>query len=140
VQRIERRATVRADTSVVEDRENFVSPVLIYKERTYAKNEKVETCIYSSGTALIVAIAGGLLLRTRPRPTRPSRTATELKTLTQSSAAPGLLGEGYLAHAAGRQGAQSIDYQQLLADALGSRSRNSRPPTRQHARRRSSRP
>jgi PAS domain-containing protein len=49
------------------------------------------------------------------------RTADDLRTITQSTTGPGLLGEGYLTHGGwGRRGfGGSIDYRQLLADALG---------------------
>lgn len=48
-------------------------------------------------------------------------TAEDLKTLIQASTMPGLLGEGYLANGGWERGGLKgpIDYQQLLADALG---------------------
>ncbi len=47
-------------------------------------------------------------------------TADTLKTVTQSATKPGLLGEGYLTHGGwGRGGLRGIDYEKLLADALG---------------------
>jgi len=48
-------------------------------------------------------------------------TADDPQTLTQFTTGPGLLGDGYLAHGGwGRGGFRgNIDYQQLLADALG---------------------
>jgi formaldehyde-activating enzyme involved in methanogenesis len=47
-------------------------------------------------------------------------TVEDLQTITRSATGPGLLGEGYLTHGGwGRGGPNGIDYQQLLADALG---------------------
>jgi len=48
-------------------------------------------------------------------------TADDLQTLTQFTTGPGLLGDGYLAHRGWSRGGfrGNIDYQQLLADALG---------------------
>jgi hypothetical protein len=47
-------------------------------------------------------------------------TADTLKTVTQSATKPGLLGKGYLTQVGwGRGGLRGIDYQKLLADALG---------------------
>jgi len=73
-----------------------------------------------SSVALTVAVAGAWLLGTATTASAAERTAADLKTLTQSTTGPGLLGEGYLAHGGwGRGDKGTIDYQQLLADALG---------------------
>jgi hypothetical protein len=74
-----------------------------------------------SGVALTAAVIGVWFLGTTMTASAAERTAEDLKTLTQSTTEPGLLGEGYLAHGGwGRRGFGdgSIDYQQLLADAL----------------------
>jgi hypothetical protein len=75
-----------------------------------------------SSVALTVAVAGAWLLGTTMTASASEMTAEDLQTLTQSTTEPGLLGEGYLAHGGwGRRGFGDgpIDYQQLLADALG---------------------
>ncbi len=70
----------------------------------------------SGGMAVILATVG-ILLFSR---TEVAHAAADLKTITQSTTGPGLLGEGYLAHGGGgRGGLRGIDYQKLLADALG---------------------
>jgi formaldehyde-activating enzyme involved in methanogenesis len=47
-------------------------------------------------------------------------TAEDLQTITRSATGPGLLEEGYLTHGGwGRGGPDGIDYQKLLAEALG---------------------
>jgi len=73
-----------------------------------------------SSVALTVAVTGVWLLGTATTASAAERTAEDLRALTQSTTGPGLLGEGYLAHGGwGRGGKGTIDYQQLLADALG---------------------
>jgi hypothetical protein len=75
-----------------------------------------------SGVALTVAVAGVWLFGTATTASASVVTAEDVQTLTQSTTEPGLLGEGYLAHGGwGRKGfgSDTIDYQQLLADALG---------------------
>jgi formaldehyde-activating enzyme involved in methanogenesis len=73
-----------------------------------------------SGVTLVVAVTGvSLFVGTSVARAAPL-TANDLQAITQSSTGPGLLGEGYLTHGGwGRGLGGSIDYQQLLADALG---------------------
>jgi hypothetical protein len=72
--------------------------------------------------ALALVIGGVSLLANGTVANAAERTASDLRTITQVSTGPGLLGEGYLAHG-GRGGkggfGGTIDYQKLLADALG---------------------
>ena len=69
---------------------------------------------------LALVISGVWLFAGTSVASAAERRADDLKTLTQSSTGPGLLGEGYLTHGGwGRGGWRGIDYQQLLADALG---------------------
>jgi hypothetical protein len=77
------------------------------------------------GLALIAAVLGVWMFSGTSVASASELTADELQTLTQSTTGPGLLGEGYLAHGGwgGRGGLRfpgwgSIDYRQLLADAL----------------------
>jgi lambda repressor-like predicted transcriptional regulator len=74
-----------------------------------------------SGVAVVLAVAGVWLFAGTSTASAAERTAEDLKTLTQASTGPGLLGEGYLAHGPWGHGGPGgpIDYQQLLADALG---------------------
>lgn len=73
-----------------------------------------------SSVVLTVALAGAWLFGAVTTASASEMTAADVRTLTQSTTEPGLLGEGYLAHGGwGRGGKSSIDYQQLLADALG---------------------
>ncbi len=74
-----------------------------------------------SGLALTLVIAGASLLVSTSVANAAEVTANDLRTITQASTGPGLLGEGYLTHGGwGRGwGKGSIDYEQLLADALG---------------------
>ncbi len=82
------------------------------------KNKKRTSIVVVSGLTLIAVIAGVWLLGNP----LTARAADNLKTDTQS-AMPGLLGEGYLNHGGGWDfpgiRGSDIDYQQLLADALG---------------------
>ena len=69
---------------------------------------------------LALALAGVWLFGSTSTASAAEITAEDLQTITQSVTKPGLLGEGYLAHGGwGRAGFKGIDYQQLLADALG---------------------
>jgi hypothetical protein len=73
-----------------------------------------------SSIALAVAVAGVWLFAATPTANAAVKTTQDLQSVTQSTTLPGLLGEGYLGHG-GRGGpgfGGSIDYQQLLADAL----------------------
>jgi formaldehyde-activating enzyme involved in methanogenesis len=76
-----------------------------------------------SGLAIALAIAGTWLLSNTAIASAAEMTAEDLKTITQDVTGPGLLEDGYLAHGGGRGGwgfkGGTIDYQQLLADALG---------------------
>jgi hypothetical protein len=81
-----------------------------------------------AGSALVVAALGVWLFGGTAVASAEERTVNDLQTLTQSTAGPGLFGDGYLAHGGwgGRGGFKfpplgngTIDYQQLLADALG---------------------
>ena len=70
--------------------------------------------------ALALVVSGVWLFAGTSVASAAERRVDDLKTLTQSSTGPGLLGEGYLTHGGwGRGGWRGIDYQQLLADALG---------------------
>lgn len=70
--------------------------------------------------ALILAVVGAWLFGNASVASAAEITADDLRTITQSSTGPGLLGEGYLTHGGwGRGGFKGIDYQKLLADALG---------------------
>jgi formaldehyde-activating enzyme involved in methanogenesis len=74
--------------------------------------------------ALAVAVVGAWLFGSTSVASASEMTATDLQTLTQSTSRPGLFGDGYLAQGDwGRggfwRGDDTIDYQQLLADALG---------------------
>jgi hypothetical protein len=74
------------------------------------------------GVVLTLVITGAWLLSDISIANAAEITADELATLTQTSTGPGLLtDEGYLAHGGPGRGSPwgSIDYQQLLADALG---------------------
>jgi lambda repressor-like predicted transcriptional regulator len=78
------------------------------------------------GLVLVLAIIGVWLFGGTSVASASERAADDLKTLTQSTTGPGLFGDGYLAHGGweGRggftfPGRGSIDYQKLLADALG---------------------
>jgi formaldehyde-activating enzyme involved in methanogenesis len=77
--------------------------------------------IVSIATALALVIAGASLFGFNAVANAATMKAEDLQTITQSSTGPGLLGDGYLAHGGwGRGGPRAeIDYQQLLADALG---------------------
>lgn len=72
-------------------------------------------------TVLALAMTGIGLLAGTSIASASEMTPEELQTLVQDTTEPGLLGDGYLAHrGGGRWGFGSeIDYQQLLADALG---------------------
>ena len=70
--------------------------------------------------ALVLAVAGVWLFGGTTVASAAEMTAEDLQTITQSSTGPGLLGEGYLTHGGwGRTGFRGIDYQRLLAGALG---------------------
>jgi len=74
------------------------------------------------GTALAVALAAAWLLAGTSVASASEVTAADLQFIAQSATGPGLLGEGYLGHGGWGRGGMfggSIDYQQLLADALG---------------------
>ena len=85
------------------------------------KTRKWKLVSLVGGLALVAAVVGVSLFAGTSVAGAAPLTADDLKTLTQSSTEPGLLGEGYLAHGGwGRGGLKGpIDYQQLLADALG---------------------
>jgi hypothetical protein len=76
-----------------------------------------------SGLAIALAVAGLWLFGSTSIASAAEMTAEDLKTITQDTTGPGLLGDGYLACGGGRGGwgfkGGTIDYQQLLADALG---------------------
>lgn len=69
---------------------------------------------------LALAVAGVWLFNTSVA-NAAVMTAEDLKTMTQSTTGPGLMGEGYLAHGGpGRNGFKGgVDYQKFLAEALG---------------------
>ena len=73
------------------------------------------------GATLVLATVGVWLFAGTSVARAAEMTADDLTAITQSTTGPGLLGEGYLAHGGwGRGGfGRGIDYQQLLADALG---------------------
>jgi len=78
------------------------------------------------GLALVLSIVGIWLFGGMADASAAERTTEDIQTLTQSTTGPGLPGEGYLAHGGwgGRGGFLrlrdgTIDYDQLLADALG---------------------
>jgi ribosomal protein S20 len=74
------------------------------------------------GMALAVALAVAWLLAGTSVASAAEVTAADLKFIAQSTTEPGLLGDGYLGHGGWGRGGMfggSIDYQQLLADALG---------------------
>ncbi len=75
-----------------------------------------------SALTLALLIGGVSLLINTSTASAAEMTIDDLKTITQASTGPGLLGDGYLAHGGGgRWGLKgsSIDYKQLLATALG---------------------
>jgi formaldehyde-activating enzyme involved in methanogenesis len=80
------------------------------------------------GLAVVAAVLGVWLFGGTSVASASEMSAADLGTLTQSTTGPGLLGDGYLAHGGwgGRGGFmfppfgdRTIDYHQLLADALG---------------------
>ena len=74
------------------------------------------------GMALAVALAVAWLLAGTSVASAAEVTAADLKFIAQSTTEPGLLGDGYLGHGGWGRGGMfggEIDYQQLLADALG---------------------
>lgn len=75
-----------------------------------------------SGIAIVLAATGGWLFSSTSVASAAEMTAGDLRNITQVSTGPGLLGDGYLNHGGGRgwgfKGG-TIDYTQLLADALG---------------------
>jgi hypothetical protein len=80
------------------------------------------------GLAAVIAVLGIWLFGGTPVASASAVTADDLQTLSQSTTGPGLLGDGYLAHGSWggrggfmfpRLGGGTINYQQLLADALG---------------------
>jgi formaldehyde-activating enzyme involved in methanogenesis len=77
--------------------------------------------ILLSVTCLLALALGGVWLLGSPAIASAAEiTAEDLQTITRSATKPGLLGDGYLTHGGwGRAGFKGIDYQQLLADALG---------------------
>ena len=86
------------------------------------KTKRWKFVMLVSGLALILAIGGVWLFGNTGVASASKVTAEDLKTITQATALPGLLGEGYLNHGGGWGGrgfAGDIDYTQLLADALG---------------------
>jgi lambda repressor-like predicted transcriptional regulator len=86
-----------------------------------AKKKKWTWISLFTGAALVLAVTSVWLFAGTSTASAAEITAEDLKTITQTSTGPGLLGEGYLAHGGwGRGGPKgAIDYQQLLADALG---------------------
>jgi hypothetical protein len=73
-----------------------------------------------SGLVLVLAVGGVWLFGGTSVVRADEMTAENLRSITQSTTGPGLLGEGYLAHGGWGQGERwGVDYQQLLADALG---------------------
>jgi formaldehyde-activating enzyme involved in methanogenesis len=76
----------------------------------------------AGGAALAVVLATAWLLAGTSVASASEVTAADVQFVAQSATGPGLLREGYLGHGGwGRGGAfgDQIDYQQLLADALG---------------------
>ena len=73
------------------------------------------------GVLALALIIGGVSLFAGTSVARASEmNAEDLRTITQSTTGPGLLGEGYLTHGGwGRGGFRGIDYSELLAKALG---------------------
>jgi len=72
------------------------------------------------GVLTLLVAAGVWLFGSASIASAAETTADTLKTVTQSATKPGLLGEGYLTHGGwGRGGLRGIDYEKLLADALG---------------------
>lgn len=75
-----------------------------------------------SGVAIVLAVAGVWLFGRTSVASAAEMTAEDLRDITQVSTGPGLLGDGYLAHGGGggwKFKGGTIDYRQLLADALG---------------------
>jgi ribosomal protein S20 len=75
-----------------------------------------------TGALAALAVVGGLMFGATRLVSAAQLTSSDLETMTQVSTMPGLIGRGYLAHGGrwGRMGlGGSIDYAQLLADALG---------------------
>jgi formaldehyde-activating enzyme involved in methanogenesis len=69
---------------------------------------------------LALTVAGVWLFSSTSVANAAEITAEDLQTIAQSSTKPGLLEEGYLSHGGwGHGGPGGIDYQKLLADALG---------------------
>ncbi len=85
------------------------------------------------GAVVALAVAGGVMFGTTGLVNAAKLTSSDLETMTQASTTPGLLGDGYLAHG-GRWGGPSfegsIDYTQLLANALGIQLKIYRRPMR----------
>ena len=86
------------------------------------KSRKWKLVSVVGGAALALALAAAGLLAGASVVSASEITAADVQFVAHSATEPGLLGEGYLGHGGwGRGGAfgGEIDYQQLLADALG---------------------
>jgi ribosomal protein S20 len=79
------------------------------------KKRRILTII--GALALTLVVTGASLLVRTSVARASEMTAEDLRTITQASTGPGLFGEGYLSH--GGWGKGEIDYQALLAEALG---------------------
>lgn len=82
------------------------------------KTKRHRWIVIASALALALLIGGASFLANTSSASAAEMTADDLKTITRASTGPGLLGDGYLAHGGGR-GFKGIDYEKLLADALG---------------------
>jgi hypothetical protein len=85
------------------------------------KTRKRRVVSVAVAAVLALAIAGVWLVAGTSTVSASEITAQDLQTLVQDTQEPGLLGDGYLAHGGPGRGGLigSVDYQQLLADALG---------------------
>jgi ribosomal protein S20 len=105
-----------------DDRRDQSDRPTLSKGMTMFKTRKRKILSLVGALALALVIGGVSLLATGTVANAAEQTTSDLRTITQVSTGPGLLGEGYLAHGGwgGRGGlGGAIDYQQLLADALG---------------------
>jgi ribosomal protein S20 len=85
------------------------------------KTRKKRILSIAAMLALVLTIGGVMLWASTSTVRAAEVKVDQLKSIVKASTGPGLLGEGYLAHGGGGRGwfGGSIDYQQLLADALG---------------------